>query len=163
MKLEELTLGSADVISKNVIACAQRNGFKPVSVSVISPSGEVIVSKIMDDCSRQGIPDIAYAKAYTCVVTKSSSRMFREKYAGAGDAPQFSQLISMVNITDGKMVPSAGGVLITNEAGKVIGAVGVSGASADEDEYCAWDGIKKSNFVGIKTVPENHQCSTKTD
>jgi uncharacterized protein GlcG (DUF336 family) len=56
----------------------------------VSPSGEVIVSKIMDGCSRQGIPDIAYAKAYTCIVTKNSSREFREKYAGQGEAPQFS-------------------------------------------------------------------------
>lgn len=86
--------------------------------------------------------------------------MFREKYAGDGDAEQFSQLISMVNITDGKMVPSAGGVLITSESGKVIGAVGVSGASADEDEYCAWKGITSSGFKGIQTTPENHQCKT---
>ena len=116
----------------------------------------------MDGCSRQGIPDIAYAKAYTCIVTKNSSREFREKYAGQGEAPHFSQLISMVNITGGKMVPSAGGVLIMSDSGKVLGAVGVSGASADEDEYCAWDGIKKSN-ISVNTVPVDHQCKTKTD
>ena len=85
-----MTLDYADVITQNAVECAKRNGFKPVSVSVVSPSGEVIVSKIMDGCSRQGIPDIAYAKAYTCIVTKNSSREFREKYAGQGEAPQFS-------------------------------------------------------------------------
>ena len=79
-KIEELTLDYADVITQNAVDCAKRNGFKPVSVSVVSPSGEVIVSKIMDGCYRQGIPDIAYAKAYTCLGTGNSSRAFRDKY-----------------------------------------------------------------------------------
>jgi uncharacterized protein GlcG (DUF336 family) len=46
-------------------------------------------------------------------------------------------MTSMVNITEGKMAPFPGGVLMKDQEGNVIGAVGVSGASGDEDEYCA--------------------------
>ena len=50
-------------------------------------------------------------------------------------------MTSMVNITGGNMAPFPGGVLIKTSEGQVIGAVGVSGASGDEDEYCALRGI----------------------
>ena len=66
---------------------------------------------------------------------------------------------SMVSITGGKMAPFPGGVLMKSSQGDIIGAVGVSGASGDEDEYCALRGIIESGY-GLKTVPEKHSCST---
>jgi hypothetical protein len=45
--------------------------------------------------------------------------------------------------------------------GNTVGAVGVSGAAADEDEYLAWQGVKSvSEAAGLKTVPEEHSCTT---
>jgi len=65
----------------------------------------------------------------------------------------------MVAITGGKMAPFPGGVVVKDAKGEIIGAVGVSGASGDEDEYSAIRGVvnlKKNLF----TVPENHSCMT---
>lgn len=45
--------------------------------------------------------------------------------------------------------------------GSTVGAVGVSGAAADEDEYLAWAGVQVLREEGgLLTVPENHCCST---
>lgn len=70
-------------------------------------------------------------------------------------------MLSMVNISEGNMMPCPGGVLIKNNAGKLLGAVGVSGASSDEDEYSALKGVFDSGF-NLQTVPamDEHRCST---
>ena len=68
----------------------------------------------------------------------------------------------MVNITGGKMAPFPGGILLKTNGGAVIGAVGVSGASGDEDEYCALRGAIESG-CGFVTVPEGPSCTTIKD
>ncbi len=45
------------------------------------------------------------------------------------------------------MVPAPGGVLIRDQAGKVLGAVGISGDTSDIDEQCAISAIEE---VGLK-------------
>lgn len=54
------------------------------------------------------------------------------------------------------MAAFPGGVLLlSKEDGEVLGAVGVSGAAGDEDEYCAIAGVQEAE-LGISTVPEQH-------
>ena len=108
----------------------------------------------MDGCAVKAIPDFAYAKAFTCIGMKISSRQFRDKYTmGAMDPAKFCQMQSMVSITGGKFAPFPGGVLMKNpNTGDIVGAVGVSGASGDEDEYCAMRGIIEAGY-GYETVP----------
>ena len=93
-------------------------------------SGIVVVSKRMDGCAPVGIPKFAFAKAYTCIVTKNCSRAFRDKYTAGADPAKYCQMTSMVAITNGKMAPFPGGVLVKKD-GEIIGAVGVSGATGD--------------------------------
>ncbi|MNF10571.1 hypothetical protein D3C80_2115520 [compost metagenome] len=45
------------------------------------------------------------------------------------------------------MVPVPGGVLVRNGAGEVIGAIGISGDSSDNDERCAIAGVLGANLV----------------
>jgi len=42
-----------------------------------------------------------------------------------------------------------------------LGAVGVSGASGDEDEYCAMFGALTGN-INYTITPDNDSCTTKT-
>jgi uncharacterized protein GlcG (DUF336 family) len=46
------------------------------------------------------------------------------------------------------MVPNPGGVLIRDAAGRIIGAVGVSGDTGDMDEICTMEGIKLAGLTG---------------
>ena len=66
----------------------------------------------MDGCPLKGIGDFSYAKAYTCIAMKQPTRNFRDKYTSTSDPTKFCQMLSMVSITDGKMAPFPGGVLI---------------------------------------------------
>ena len=157
-----LNCETADKIASSVIGCCQRNGFAPITVNVIDQSGIVVVSKRMDGCAPIGIPEFSFAKAYTCIVTKNASRAFRDKYTADGKPGKFCQMTSMVNITGGKMAPFPGGIVLKSADGAVIGAVGVSGASGDEDEYCALRGAIESNS-GFVTVPEGPTCTTIKD
>ena len=157
-----LSMEDADLISDNAIACGIRNGFNPFAVSVVDNAGCMIVHKRMTGCQKIGIPEFATAKAYTCVVTKLSSRAFRNKYTSENDAGKFCQMTSMVSVSGDKMMPCPGGALIKNQKGVVIGAIGVSGAAADEDEYCAMIGVLETN-PSLKILPQNDSCQTKKD
>ena len=128
----------------------------------MNSSGNIIVRKSMDGCPAIGIPEFSYAKAYTCIGTNGSSRNFRDKYTEGVNPAKFCQMTSMVNITGGKMAPFPGGILLKAADGTTIGSVGVSGASGDEDEYCALRGAIESS-AGFVTVPEGPSCSTIKD
>ena len=57
---------------------------------------------------------------------------------------------SINNLANGDLVPVPGGVLIRNDENNIIGAVGISGDSSDNDEIAAIDAIE---FVGFKADP----------
>merc|ERR1712032_1698700 len=120
-------------MGNNAIGCCRRNGFKPVTVVVLDASGSVIVSKRMDGCPPVVFPDFAVAKATTGVVMGYPSRALRDNYTANEVSAKFCQMLSMVDISDGKMAPFPGGVVL-KLGDYIIGAVGVSGASGDEDE-----------------------------
>ena len=70
-------------------------------------------------------------------------------------------MLGMIGITGNKMAPFPGGVLIKNKDGQIIGAVGISGASADEDEYCALMAVQQNpSMKDCVTVPAQHSCTT---
>jgi uncharacterized protein GlcG (DUF336 family) len=157
-----LNLEQADKISSAVVNVCKRNSFQPIIVTIINKSGNVIVTKSMDGVIGLGYPEFSYAKAYTAIVTKGSSRQFRDKYTSDNSQAKFGQMISMVNITNGKMAPFPGGIALKVD-GEVIGAVGCSGASGDEDEYCAIRGVQECGFDHVTTVPVSHSCTTTID
>lgn len=157
-----LTLEHADAIASQVVQVCRRNQFAPIVVHVIDPAGHTMVSKRMDQCSLVGASDFAYAKAYACLATKSSSRNFRDKYTADEASAKFGQMLSMVAITGGKMAPFPGGILLQYD-GHIVGAVGVSGAAGDEDEYCAIRAVAEVNIVGLTTIPDEPSCSTAKD
>lgn len=113
----------------------------------------------MDGCVHAGIPEFSYAKAYTCIVMKQSSRDFRDKYTKENNAAKISQLNSMVSISGGKMACFPGGVLLKDQDDEVVGAIGISGAAGDEDEYVALKSVWESELP-VQTEPKEHSCST---
>lgn len=155
-----LNLGAADAIANAAIkAVADLKTHKPMCVTVLDGTGGVIVQKRMDGCPDGAYVKFSYAKARSCIHLQTSSREFREKYTGAGEAPKVAQAGAMVSVMEGELIPVAGGVLIKSNDGHTVGAVGVSGAAADEDEYLAWMGVQALK-AGLSTVPEKHSCKT---
>jgi uncharacterized protein GlcG (DUF336 family) len=84
---------------------------------------------------------IATAKAWGAVNMGVSSRSL------AGVAVQRPDFMNaLINIADGKIMPAPGGVLIRDTENNLIGAVGISGDSSDQDERCAIAGIEGVGF-----------------
>ena len=57
-------------------------------------------------------------------------------------------------MSEGKVVPARGGVLIHSESGHIIGAVGISGDNSANDELCAIHGIKAAGLIANHGDPE---------
>jgi uncharacterized protein GlcG (DUF336 family) len=130
-----------------------------VAVNVVDHQANILVQKRMDGCNQVGIPEFSYAKAYTCIVMNQSSREFRDKYTGGNDIAKVCQMNSMINITGGKMAAFPGGILLRNNDNEVLGAIGVSGASGDEDEYVGLRSVWDSDLP-LTTQPRKHSCNT---
>ena len=148
-----LTLEAADAMSNMALREAAARSFKPVSVCVLDASGRILVSKTMVACATLA-PELAFAKATTCVGFHISSRAFRDNYVNSdGGGPKMPQALSMAMVGASARQPVAsfpGGVLCRDAAMNVVGAIGVSGAASDEDEHCA---ILGAQAVGLMTEP----------
>ena len=148
-----LTLEAADEMANVALREVSANGFRPVSVCVLDVSGRTLVSKTMVACATLA-PDLAQAKARTCVGFHISSRAFRDAYVNSeGLGPKMPQALAMgaVGAAVGQPVASfPGGVLCRDASNNVVGAIGVSGAASDEDEHCA---ILGAQAVGLVTEP----------
>ena len=53
---------------------------------------------------------------------------------------------SINSLTGGEVIPVAGGVLIRNAQGQLIGAIGISGDTSDNDEHCAVQAIVQAGL-----------------
>ena len=84
--------------------------------------------------------EIAFAKAYGALGMGFGSREIAGR--AVGNPVFFSALTA---ISGGRLVPAPGGVLIVSD-GEMIGAVGISGDTSDNDEICALEGIKAVGF-----------------
>jgi uncharacterized protein GlcG (DUF336 family) len=64
-------------------------------------------------------------------------------------AEQQAYFMTAVNgLYGGKVIPVPGGVLLRNKKGSVIGAVGVTGDSSDNDLIAAMAGIEATGLIG---------------
>jgi uncharacterized protein GlcG (DUF336 family) len=136
-----LGLVAADTIASRTLARGAEIGAHPLAVVVLDAGGNIVVAKRGD---RAGIAriDIAHAKAWGALGMGMPTRSLA---ARAAKMPAFFAAVSAV--TDGRLVPVPGGVLILDTAGEIVGAVGVSGDTSDIDEDCALAGIAAAGFA----------------
>lgn len=135
----KLTLEKASIIADRTLAKARELKYRPLCVAVLDDGGYLKALKREDGASILR-PQIAISKAWGAIGMGESSRRLGDRLK---DRPAF--LGSLSDMSGGKVVPVAGGVLIV-DGSEIIGAVGVSGGTADEDEACAIDGIKAAGL-----------------
>ncbi len=167
---KSISLATADEISNLAINAAQIQNFNPISITILDSSGAAILTKRMDNCPSNLYPSVSHAKAHTCIAVVNSSRFYANKHLQAKNKDEhvgpdlFTKVLNQVTISGGKMAAFQGGVLIKcKESGQVVGSVGISGATGDEDEYCALYGIHNCSMGKeglLETVPEHHSCTT---
>ncbi|HET7199050.1 MAG TPA: heme-binding protein [Burkholderiales bacterium] len=138
-----LKLTQALSIVDGAIAEARNRNFLKLGVVVLDAGGHVVAFKREDGASFLRF-ELAYGKAWGALAMGFGTRELAER---AGKQPAFINALAAV--TQGRMVPSPGGVLIAS-AGEVIGALGISGDTGDNDEVCALAGIQAS---GLSAIP----------
>ncbi|MDP8998386.1 MAG: heme-binding protein [Pseudomonadota bacterium] len=137
-----LTLAQAQAIIEKTLAHGKESKFKPLGVVVMDTRGVVIAAAISDGSSLARF-DVARAKAKAPLAFNMGTRAL-EKIAK--DRPHF--IIGAVSAIDGGIVPVPGGVLIKDASGNILGSVGVSGDTSDNDELAALAGISAAGLVG---------------
>lgn len=133
-----LSLEQALQIIHGALQKARETACDPLSVAVLDSGGHLVAFMRQD---KSGIlrPEIAIGKAYGALGFGVGSRELREKN------PQFLNAVAAASL--GRMIPAPGGVLVRNaETGDIIGAVGISGDTADKDEAAAIAGIQISGL-----------------
>jgi uncharacterized protein GlcG (DUF336 family) len=137
--MSELTLDVARKILDAALAKALEKKLKPLVVTVLDPRGCVKISAAQDGTSLLR-SEIAHGKAYGALALGMGSRALFQR------AQEQAYFIGAVNtLAQGRMVPVPGGVLIQN-GGVLLGAVGVSGDTSDNDEICAVAGIEAAGL-----------------
>lgn len=86
--------------------------------------------------------EVAQAKAWGAVGMGTSSRTLAQR---AEDNPNF--FLSLATTASGKFLPQAGAVLIKSSDGQILGAVGASGGTGDEDELICIAGVESVGFT----------------
>ena len=134
-----LSLKKASIIVDKALAKARELKLRPLCVAVLDEGGHLKALKREDEASILR-PQIAIGKAWGAVGMGESTRELGQRLK---DRPTF--LNSLSDLSGGKVIPVAGGVLIL-EGNSIIGAVGVSGGTSDEDEACAIEGIRAAGL-----------------
>lgn len=137
----KVTLAQATIIADQTLAKGREIECQPLTVAVLDDGGHLVVLK-REDGSGILRPQIAVGKAWGALGMGRSSR-FIEKLAQ--DRPYFVAALS--DLSEGRLVPVAGGVLIRSTDGGLLGAVGVTGDVSDRDEICAIAGVEAAGLV----------------
>jgi uncharacterized protein GlcG (DUF336 family) len=141
--MAELTLEVARKILDTALAKGIEKKFKPLVVTILDARGCVKITAAQDGTSLMR-SEIANGKAYGALAMGMGSRALFQR---AQEAPFFVNAVN--TLAQGRLVPVPGGVLI-QDGSVLLGAVGVSGDTSDNDEICAIAGIEAA---GLKANP----------
>jgi uncharacterized protein GlcG (DUF336 family) len=138
-----VTLAQASTIVDVALKKGRDTHCAPLTVAVLDAGGHLVAFKRED---KSGILryDIANGKAWGALGMGFGSRELADR---AGKNPLFFGVLATVS--QGRLIPVPGGVLIKDADGAVLGAVGISGDTSDKDETCAVAGIEAA---GLKAV-----------
>ena len=139
-----LTLLQATTIVETALRTGRETNCAPLAVAVLDAGGH-LKAFAREDGAGIVRPQIAVGKAWGALGMGLGSRTLARRVA---EQPQQQAFFAALNaMSEGKVVPAAGGVLIRDGAGAVLGAVGISGDVSDKDEACALAGIAAARLV----------------
>src|SRR5256714_10520603 len=139
-----ITLAQASTIVDTALNKGRETHCAPLTVAVLDAGGHLVAFKRED---KSGILrfDIAFGKAWGALGMGFGGRTL------AGRAPKSQLFFTMLAAASGgRFVPVIGGILVRDAAGDVVGAVGISGDTSENDEKCGIAGIEAA---GLKADP----------
>lgn len=136
-----ITLDTARTIIAGARAAARERGLKPLTVVVLDAGGHVVAAEREDGSSSRRF-DIAFGKAHGAVALGLGSRALMTR---AEEQPYF--IAAATSAIGGALVPVPGGVLVRDGEGTLLGAVGITGDTSDNDEAAAVAGIEGAGLT----------------
>ena len=138
-----ISLSTAQTLIDAAFAKGKEFGLKPLSVVVLDPRASMVAVMSQDGVSQMRAR-IAHGKANAAIAMGMGTRALMNR------AEQQAYFVQAINgLADGDFVPVPGGVLITDNDVTLLGAVGISGDTSDNDEAAAVSGIEA---VGLTAV-----------
>jgi uncharacterized protein GlcG (DUF336 family) len=139
--MQSLDLIIATAIASHAIRIARESSFKPMAAAVLDAAGHPL-AVLRDEHASFLRPQIATGKARGCLGMGFGGRELARR---AQAMPAFFDAIN--SLTAGEVIPVAGGVLIRTAEGQILGAIGLSGDTSDNDERCAVQAIKLAGLL----------------
>lgn len=139
--MAEISLDQANTIIEAAHKEGQHRKLAPLTVVVLDAGGHLKALSRADGASLMR-PQIAMAKAWGAVGVGVSSRKLGEM---GEERPMFMN--ALINISDQRLLPVPGGVLVRDKDNKIIGSVGITGDLSDQDEHCAIVGIQATGLI----------------
>ena len=138
--MKKIDKSNANKIIEAAIKKARDLDLNPIMVVILDDRGAIKACLGEDGVSPMRFK-IAYGKANGAYQMGMGSRALFNR------AEQQAYFINSVNnLADGNLVPVPGGVLIRDEENNIIGAIGISGDSSDNDEIAAVEALKTEGF-----------------
>ena len=139
--MADITLNKARQIIRTARTKGKEMGLKPLSVVVLDSGGHVVAFE-REDGTSPGRFAIAQGKAHAAIMLGMGGTALMARAEA-----QTYFIDAMNGLFDGNFVPVPGGVLIRTARGGVIGAVGVTGDSSENDAEAAKTGIEAAGYV----------------
>ena len=140
INIEPITLETANLIINSAIKKAREIKINPIMVVILDHRGAIKACSGEDGISSIRFK-IAHGKANGAFQMGMGSRALFNR------AEQQAYFINAVNtLTDGALVPVPGGVLIKDKNSNIVGSLGISGDTSDNDEIAAVAGIEAAGF-----------------
>ena len=122
-------LDDAKKVAAPALAEARKNGWT-MAVAVVDTAGDLVYFEKMDG-TQTGSVRVAQEKARSAALFKRPTKAFQDALAAGGDGLRILGLPGAV--------PVEGGVPLV-VAGKIVGAIGLSGGTSQQDGQCAQAG-----------------------
>ncbi len=136
-----INLRKSRTIIRKTLEKGRELALKPLSVVVLDAGGHVLAFE-REDGASPGRFAIAHGKAFGAVMLGIGGTA---QMARAEQQAYFAN--AMNGLFAGQVVPVPGGVLVRDKKGAVIGAVGVTGDSSENDAAAAKVGIESAGLI----------------
>jgi uncharacterized protein GlcG (DUF336 family) len=136
-----ISLEAARTVVAGTRAAAREQQLQPLAVVVLDAGGHVVAGEREDGSSNKRF-EVAFGKAHGALALGIGSRSLMAR------AEQQAYFIAALTPSVGALVPVPGGVLVRDASGTLLGAVGVSGDTSDNDEAAALAGVQAAGLVG---------------
>ncbi|MDG1431160.1 MAG: heme-binding protein [Paracoccaceae bacterium] len=137
-----LSLRKARTIIRKTLDYGKEQGYRPLSVVVLDEGGNVKAFEREDDAAP-GRFAVAHGKAFGSIMLGIPGSVQKAR------AEEEAYLMQAINgVYGGQVVPVPGGILLRDKRGRIVGAMGVTGDTSENDAEAGLAGIEASGLIG---------------